>query len=73
MLIECQQELNKADNKAYQNVKDKKELDVHQNLVKIPNPEKTRLYLSMVLGHMTRLMVCVPFVAMDTWMCSTRV
>jgi hypothetical protein len=45
MLIECQQELNKEYSNACQNVKDKKESDVHKMLMKIPNAKMTRPYL----------------------------
>jgi hypothetical protein len=44
-LAGCQQELNKAFNEACQNVKDKKEPDVHKMVLKIPDAKKTRAYL----------------------------
>jgi hypothetical protein len=45
-LVDYQQELNKAYKKAYQNVKDKKESDVHKMFLKIPDAKKMRLYLA---------------------------
>lgn len=45
MLIKCQQALTKAYNEACQNVKGKKEADVHKMLTQIPDAEKTRPYL----------------------------
>jgi hypothetical protein len=51
LVIECQQELNTADNEqACQNVKDKQEPDVHKMLVKISNAEKPRPYLVNGVG-----------------------